>query len=171
TTPLSAAMTVVPSGAAMLMPSLLRPPFFGPKFEMILPFTGHRKRSLPRGAGSGSGGMAAISVCFGAVVFGGGSCGAAGAPASGVVGSSIGAVVSGVEGAVADCVAGCCFGGCCFGACGVVVGGNSSTDVDPPVLALGAVGALNDGCCCGGISARLASMRPGSVNRWPGFRA
>src|SRR5262245_7750447 len=101
------------------MPSLLRPPFFGPKFEMTLPFTGQRKRSLPRGAGSGSGsgGMAAISVCFGVIVFGG-SCETAGVLASGVVVSSIG-VLSGVEGAVASGVVGtvavgvaaCCFGG------------------------------------------------------------
>ena len=32
--------TLVPAGAEILMPSLLRPPFLGPKFEMILPFTG-----------------------------------------------------------------------------------------------------------------------------------
>src|SRR5262249_5855038 len=68
-----------------------------------------------------------------------------------------------LDGAAAGCVAGCCFGACC-----AVGAGSCSTDIDPPALALELVGAAYDPGCSGGM---LASMRPGSVRRWPGFRA
>src|SRR5262249_31582477 len=118
TTPLSAATTLVPAGALILTPSLFRPPFFGPKPEMTWPFTGQRKRSPPRGAGVGSGGMAATlgSVGSGADAAGGGFGGTLGAVATGVVvcavlSGTVGMAAAGVERTMVDCVADCCVAG------------------------------------------------------------
>src|SRR6185295_8770360 len=95
-----------------------------------------------------------VSAGFVAVVFGAGFSGASGS------------LTSGADGAV-DGSAGCCLGGCCFGACDDVGAGSCSTDIDPPVAALEAVGAVYMSCCSGGIAATLASIRPGRISRWP----
>ena len=80
TTPFSAARTGAPRAAAMLIPSLCRPPFFGPKLERILPSTGQRKRELARGAGAGTMPATDVEGLVGETVAG------AAAPAAGGVG-------------------------------------------------------------------------------------
>src|SRR5688572_31092642 len=103
TTPSSAALMLVPSGTARLMPSLRSPSGFLPKPEITRPRTGQRKPDGAALTGAAAAWVAALPA--GAIAT---SCGAAAGagPAVGSAGGGVNTTGTGAPGAACGAAAG-----------------------------------------------------------------